>query len=126
MLLNVVHYTRNNNKSRPQGANSGKIRHWEVTARVQKAFLSFFWICLIFLIFLLTWREHAWVSWSVRRGRARSCECVVRMDSTIAHWAAPLDRETGPDLTWQWTLAVVVCAALAGVFKKRKYEIEFN
>ena len=24
------------------------IRHWEVTARVQKAFLSFFWICLIF------------------------------------------------------------------------------
>jgi hypothetical protein len=37
-----------------------------------------------------------------------------------------LDRETGPDLTWQWTLAVVVCAALAGVFKKRKYEIELN
>ncbi len=37
-----------------------------------------------------------------------------------------LDRETGPDLTWQWTLAVVVCAALAGVFKKRKYVIEFN
>ena len=36
-----------------------------------------------------------------------------------------LDRETGPDLAWQWTLAVVVCAALAGVFKKRKYEIEF-
>ena len=40
--------------------------------------------------------------------------------------AALLDRETGPDLTWQWTLAVVVCAALAGGFKKRKYEIEFN
>ncbi len=41
---------------------------------------------------------------------------------------ALLDRETGPDsgLTWQWTLAVVVCAALAGVFKKRKYEIELN
>jgi hypothetical protein len=52
------------------------IRHWEVTARVQKAFLSVFWICLIFLIFLLTLREHAWVSWSVRRGRARSCEYV--------------------------------------------------
>jgi hypothetical protein len=39
---------------------------------------------------------------------------------------ALLDRETGPsserDLTWPWTLAVVrvVCAALAGVFKKRK------
>ena len=49
------------------------IRHWEVTARVHKAFLSFFWICLIFL---LTWHEHAWVSWSVRRGRARSCEYV--------------------------------------------------
>ncbi len=45
------------------------------------------------------------------------------MDRTIAHWAAPLDRETGPDLTWLWTLAVV-CAALAGVFKKRKYGIE--
>ena len=29
--------------------------------------------------------------------------------------AALLDRETGPDSTWQWTLAVVVCAALAGV-----------
>ncbi len=44
---------------------------------------------------------------------------------TIAQ--GPLDRETGPaDLTWQWTLAVVVCAALAGVFKKRKYEIELN
>ncbi len=28
---------------------------------------------------------------------------------------ALLDRETGPDLTWQWTLAVAVCAALAGV-----------
>ncbi len=38
--------------------------------------------------------------------------------------AAPLDRETGhyygPDLPWQWTLGVVVCAALAGVFKVRK------
>ncbi len=39
---------------------------------------------LIFLNFLLTWREHAWVSWSIRRGRARSCEYVVRMDCTIA------------------------------------------
>ena len=37
-------------------------------------------------------------------------------------------RGPGPDLTWQRTvtLAVVVCAALAGVFKKRKYVIEFN
>ncbi len=39
---------------------------------------------------------------------------------------ALLDRETGPDLSWQWTLAVVVCAALSGIFKKREYEIEFN
>ena len=41
-------------------------------------------------------------------------------DGSQNRTAAPLDRETGPDLTWQWTLAVVVCAALAGVFKKRK------
>ena len=44
--------------------------------------------------------------------------------------AALLDRETGhesphdpgPELTWQWTtsMEVLVCAALAGVFKKRK------
>jgi hypothetical protein len=32
---------------------------------------------------------------------------------------ALLDRETGPELTWEWTLAFVVCAALAGVFKNR-------
>ena len=25
---------------------------------------------------------------------------------------ALLDRETGPDLTWQWTLAVVMCGRL--------------
>ena len=43
----------------------------------------------------------------------------VRMVRTIAQRAL-LDRETGPDLTWQWTLAVLVCAALAGVLKKRK------
>ena len=61
-----------------------------------------------------------------------SSSCVfvrVRMALTYGshnRTAAPLDRETGPDLTWQWTLAVVGCAALAGVFKKRKYEIEFN
>ena len=58
---------------------------------------------------------------------SRSCEVVrVRMDRTIAHCGALWDHETGPDLTWKWTLAVVVCAALAGVFKKRKYEIELN
>ena len=39
---------------------------------------------------------------------------------------ALLDRETGPDLTWQWTLVVVVCAALAGVFKTRRIGSIFN
>ena len=35
--------------------------------------------------------------------------------------AASLDaRRPGPDLTWQRTLAVVVCAALEGAFKGRK------
>ena len=36
--------------------------------------------------------------------------------------AALLDRETGPELTWQWTtsMEVLVCAALAGVFRKRR------
>ena len=34
--------------------------------------------------------------------------------------SGPVRPWTGPDLTWKWTLAVVVCAALAGVFKKRK------
>ena len=50
-----------------------------------------------FLIFLLTWRELAWVSWSVRRGRARSCEYVwiAQSDSGL------IRRETSrarPDL----------------------------
>jgi hypothetical protein len=43
---------------------------------------------------------------------------------------ASLDaRRPGPDLTWQRTLAVVVCAALEGAFKGRDVsynEIEFN
>ena len=61
------------------------IRHWEVTARSKRLFFRFSRFVLIFLIFLLTWRELAWVSWSVRRGRARSCEYVVlRMDCTNA------------------------------------------
>ena len=57
---------------------------------------------------------------------------VVRVRASASRYGAHnrtgalLDRETGPDVTWQWTLAVVVCAALAGVFKKRKYVIEFN
>ena len=71
-----------------------EIRHWEVTARVQKAFLSFFSICFDFLNFWLTWREHAWVSWSVRRGRARSCEHGLHNRT-----AASLDvGGPGPDL----------------------------
>ena len=41
-----------------------------------KGFSFIFLDLFDFLIFLLTWREHAWVSWSVRRGRARSCEYV--------------------------------------------------
>ncbi len=59
--------------------------------------------------------------WSVRRGRASSHGA-----HKFAAQSHLLDRETGPDLTWQWTLAVVVCAALAGVFKKRKFKIELN
>ena len=48
---------------------------------------------------------------------------VVRVRaSAYNRTAALLDRETGPELTWQWTTSmdVVVCAALAGVLKKRK------
>ncbi len=41
-----------------------------------------------------------------------------------------VDRETGPDLTWQWTLPLwqSSCAPRSRVSfkKKRKYEIEFN
>ncbi len=52
-----------------------------------------------------------------------SVELVVRASTYGAHnrTAALLDRETGPNLTWKWTLAVVACAALgaaAGVFKR--------
>ena len=47
-------------------------------------------------------------------------ELVVRASTYGAHnrTAALLDRETGPDLTWPWTLEgkVVVCVALAGVY----------
>ncbi len=87
--------------------NRRTIRHWEVTARVQKIFLSFFWICLIFYLFADLARACLG-SWSVRRGRARSCEYVWIAQSHTAR-AAPLDPWTGPDLTWLWTLAVVVC-----------------
>ena len=73
-----------------------------------------------FLIFLLTWREHAWVSWSVRRGRARSCEYVWIAQSHSGRSSSLDARGPGPDLTWQRTLAVVVCVALEGVFKGRK------
>ena len=55
---------------------------------------------------------------------SRSCEVVrVRMDTYGLHnrTAASLDaRGPGPDLTWQRTLAAVVCAALEGAFKGRK------
>ncbi len=65
-----------------------------------------------FLIFLLTWRELAWVSWSVRRGRARSCEYVWIAQSDSGLIRRETSRAPG-DLTWQRTLAVVVCAALS-------------
>ena len=65
----------------------------------------------------MPYREHA------RSFLCASVELVRVRASTHGsqnRTAAQLDRETRPDLTWQWTLAVVVCAALAGVFKKRK------
>ncbi len=59
----------------------------------------------------------------------RSCE-VVQVRSTHGlhnRTAASLDvGGPGPDLTWQRTLAVVVCAALEGVFRDVSNEIEFN
>ncbi len=45
------------------------IRHWEVTARVKGFSFGFLDLFDLFDLFL-TWREHVWVSWSVRRGRA--------------------------------------------------------
>jgi hypothetical protein len=78
-----------------------KIRHWEVTARVQKAFLSFFsicfWICLVFFDLFADLARACLGSWSVRRGRARSCEYVwiAQSDSGL------IRRETSrarPDL----------------------------
>ncbi len=51
-----------------------------------------------FSIFLLTWRELAWV---FLERPSRSCEVVVRMDCTSACTAASLDvGGPGPDLTW--------------------------
>ena len=61
-----------------------------------------------------------WVSWSVRRGRARSCEYVWIAQSHSGRSSSLDARGPGPDLTWQRTLAVVVCVALEGVFKGRK------
>ncbi len=49
-----------------------------------KGFSFIFLDLFDFFDLLLTWREHAWVSWSVRRGRARELVRVVRMDCTIA------------------------------------------
>ncbi len=54
----------------------------------------------------------------VVRGRASTYGLHNR---TACAQAASLDaRRPGPDLTWQRTLAVVVCAALEGAFKGRK------
>ncbi len=81
-----------------------------MTARVQKAFLSVFSSFLDLFDFFDLFADLARACLGFLERPSRSCEVVrVRMDRTIAHWAAPLDRETGPDLTWEWTLAVVVC-----------------
>ena len=72
-----------------------------------------------FLIFLLTWREHAWAPLaSIELVRLCGCVWCVQSHNCLVR---PCHRETagGPELTRQWTLAAVVCAALAGVFKKR-------
>ena len=94
------------------------IRHWEVTARVQKAFLSFFSSCFDFF--------------DLFADLARACLGFLERPSTLVRGrastyglhnrtAASLDaRRPGPDLTWQRKLAAVVCAALEGVFKGRK------
>jgi hypothetical protein len=97
----------------------------EVTARVQKAFLSFFSICLIYFDFSDLFTDLARACLGFLRSPSRSCEVVrVRHRDMIRYGshnrtAASLDVRGpgGPDLTWQRTLAVVVCAALAGVFK---------
>ncbi len=100
-----------------------------MTARAQKAFLSVFWIYKFdLLIFLLVFSalERAC---SLLLGASVPELVRVRASTHGApnRTAALLDvRGPGPDLTWQRTLAVVVCAALAGVFKRRKYEIELN
>ena len=91
-----------------------------MTARVQKAFLSFFSICFDFLE-LFADLARACLGFLERP--LRSCE-VVRVRSTHGlhnRTAASLDvGGPGPDLTWQRTLAVVVCAALEGVLMGRK------
>ncbi len=88
-----------------------------MTARVKKASLSFFWILFDFFDIFADLGELAWVSWAL----GASVEVVRGRASTYGlhnRTAASLDaRRPGPDLTWQRTLAVVVCAALEGVFK---------
>jgi hypothetical protein len=69
---------------------------------------------------------RACLGFLARERPSSSCE-YLRMVRTIAQRPCKTVRLLGPDLTrQQWTLAVVVCAALAGVFKKRKYEMKFN
>ena len=91
-----------------------------MTARVQKGFLSFF---LDLFDFFDLFADLARACLGFLERPSRSCE-VVRVRSTHGlhnRTAASLDvGGPGPDLTWQRTLAVVVCAALEGVFKGRK------
>ena len=57
---------------------------------------------------------------SVEVVRGRACTYRASTYGLQNRTAASLDvRRPGPDLTWQRTLAVVVCAALEGVFKGR-------
>ncbi len=51
---------------------------------------------------------------SVEVVRVRASSRYGATVRTIALTGALFDRETGPDLTWQWILAVVVCGRLQG------------
>ncbi len=88
----------------------------EVTARVQKGF-SFIFLDLSgsFLLFLVFY----WLGASMFGLLGASVE-VVRVRASSRYGAhnrsdrGLFDSETGPDLTWQWTLAVAVCGRLQG------------
>ena len=86
-----------------------------MTARVHKDFLPFSSIFLDFCLpFLVLFTElgasmFGLLGASVEVVRARASRYGAHNRT-----GALLDRETGPDLTRQWTLAVVVCGRLEG------------